>query len=199
MPLALPPPPGVATGRAVFDSDRAAEFASHSGEPAILVRPDTSTADVVGFAASAEILTASGGRTAHAAVVARQLGKACIVGCPGLSIDVEAGRAEIAGHAIGEGNWLSIDGESGEVFLGKRRIVTTGPKRKSPKSRAGRERRRAGDIEFEGSTPHPVLLGKLAKASLQLEKIRIRKRMRMGRRDACTTVAIIVPSPRGRG
>ncbi len=117
---------GVACGKAVFDSARAAEIARGEG-PAILVRPDTSTADVAGFAVSAGILTASGGRTAHAAVVARQLGKACVVGCPGLVVDVEGRRAEIAGHAVREGDWLSIDGESGEVFLGERRIVTSRP------------------------------------------------------------------------
>ncbi len=119
---------GVASGEAVFDSERASAISSRGEGPVILVRPDTSTADVTGFAVSAGILTASGGRTAHAAVVARQLGKACVVGCPALSIDAPARQADIAGHTIKEGEWLSIDGESGEIFLGKRRIVTAKPK-----------------------------------------------------------------------
>ena len=86
------------------------------------MRPETSTADVAGFAVSAGILTASGGRTAHAAVVARQLGKACVVGCQRLAVDQSARQAEILGHLLKEGDWISIDGESGEVFLGERRI-----------------------------------------------------------------------------
>lgn len=118
---------GVASGKAVFESARAVEICKQAAGPVILVRPETSTADVAGFAVSAGILTASGGRTAHAAVVARQLGKACVVGCSALSIDVIGREAHIAGHAIKEGDWLSIDGESGEVFLGERRIVTSRP------------------------------------------------------------------------
>ncbi|MGO9546388.1 MAG: PEP-utilizing enzyme, partial [Rhodomicrobium sp.] len=96
-------------------------------DPVVLIRPDTSTADVAGFAVSAGILTASGGRTAHAAVVARQLGKACVVGCPGLAIDASARHAQLAGRTIREGDWISIDGESGEVFPGERRIITDRP------------------------------------------------------------------------
>ena len=118
---------GVSSGKAVFESARAAAMCSQGEGPVILVRPDTSTSDVAGFAVSAGILTASGGRTAHAAVVARQLGKACVVGCPALTVDAPARQAEIAGHALKEGDWLSLDGESGEVFLGERRIVTSKP------------------------------------------------------------------------
>ena len=118
---------GVANGKAVFDSVSAGGICARGDGPVILVRPDTSTADVAGFAVSAGILTASGGRTAHAAVVARQLGKACVVGCTALVIDEAAKQATIAGHAVNEGDPLSIDGESGEVFLGERRIVTSRP------------------------------------------------------------------------
>jgi len=118
---------GVATGKAVFESARAAEISARGAGPVILVRPETSTADVAGFAVSAGILTASGGRTAHAAVVARQLGKACVVGCAGLAVEESARQAEISGHVLKEGDWISIDGESGEVFLGERRIITSRP------------------------------------------------------------------------
>ncbi len=118
---------GVASGKAVFESARATGISARGAGPVILVRPETSTADVAGFAVSAGILTASGGRTAHAAVVARQLGKACVVGCTALLVDENARQAEISGRVIKEGDWISIDGESGDVFLGQRRIVTRKP------------------------------------------------------------------------
>ena len=114
--------PGVASGRVAFDSARAAELAK-SGAPIILVRPETSTEDIAGFALAAGILTALGGRTAHAAVVARQLGKVCVVGCAALVIDAEKRTARLGEQKIGEGEWISIDGETGEVFLGKREII----------------------------------------------------------------------------
>jgi len=118
---------GVASGRAVFDSIRAKALSAEAQGPLILVRPDTSTEDVAGFALSAGILTAAGGRTAHAAVVARQLGKPCVVGCPALSVDAEGRCADLAGHKIREGEWLSLDGETGEIFLGRRPIATVRP------------------------------------------------------------------------
>jgi len=117
---------GVAVGRAAFDSESASRFAG-GGEPVILVRPDTTTADVAGFATAAGIVTAIGGRTAHAALVARQMGKPCIVGCTALSIDLRARVAEFAGAAIREGDWLSIDGEAGAIYLGRGEVVAERP------------------------------------------------------------------------
>ncbi len=117
---------GIAVGRAAFDSQSAARQAA-GGEAVILVRPDTTTADVSGFAAAAGIVTAIGGRTAHAALVARQMGKPCIVGCSGLSIDVAAHCAQLGGAAIKEGDWLSIDGETGAIYLGRSEVVTERP------------------------------------------------------------------------
>jgi pyruvate,orthophosphate dikinase len=114
--------PGVACGRVVFDSARAAEL-TKSRDPIILVRPETSTEDIAGFALAAGILTAVGGRTAHAAVVARQLGKVCVVGCAELIVDGERGGARLGDQELCEGDWISIDGDTGEVFLGKREIV----------------------------------------------------------------------------
>jgi len=113
---------GVAVGRAAFDPESVARLAA-SGDPVILVRPATTTADVGGFAVAAGIVTAIGGRTAHAALVARQLGKPCIVGCTTLSIDVARRCAQLAGIAIKEGDWLSIDGEAGAIYLGRGSIV----------------------------------------------------------------------------
>lgn len=123
---ALSASPGVASGRIAFDSIRAKALATKQ-EPVILVRRDTSTDDVVGFNAAAGILTAFGGRTAHAAVVARQLGKVCLVGCRELKIAENGGLGEIAGQKITDGDWISLDGETGEVMLGRLDIVAEVP------------------------------------------------------------------------
>jgi len=117
---------GIAVGRAAFDSDSASRFAV-DGEPVILVRPETTTADVAGFATAAGIVTAVGGRTAHAALVARQMGKPCIVGCTALSVEAAARTAQLAGTTICEGDWLSIDGEAGAIYLGRGEILTERP------------------------------------------------------------------------
>jgi pyruvate,orthophosphate dikinase len=117
---------GIAVGRAAFDSDSAERLAA-TGAPVILVRPDTSTGDVAGFAVSEGIVTAIGGRTAHAALVARQMGKPCIVGCAGLRIDSVTHSANIEGVAVLEGDWLSIDGEQGAVYLGQCEVVVDRP------------------------------------------------------------------------
>jgi len=122
--------PGVASGRVVFDSQRARDCAQEwgrQGEPVILVRPDTSTEDVAGFAVAAGILTTVGGRTAHAAVVARQLGKVCLVGCRALAVDEARREATLGGARLGEGDWLSLDGDAGTVALGRRAIVSRPP------------------------------------------------------------------------
>lgn len=123
---AIPAAPGVASGRVAFTSASARNLAQ-GGEPVILVRPDTSTEDIAGFAAAAGILTAAGGRTAHAAVVARQLGKVCLVGCRALTVDEPRGEADIAGTTLHEGDWLSLDGYAGTVMVGKRTILAHPP------------------------------------------------------------------------
>jgi pyruvate,orthophosphate dikinase len=123
---AIPASIGVACGRIALDSARA-KLLSDLGDPVILVRRETSTEDVAGFEVAGGILTAVGGRTAHAAVVARQLGKVCLVGCTDLVIADDGRGATIGGQAVGEGDWLSLDGESGEIYLGKRDIVREPP------------------------------------------------------------------------
>ncbi|NVN87319.1 MAG: pyruvate, phosphate dikinase [Rhodopseudomonas sp.] len=117
---------GIAVGRAAFRTDGAQRLAG-SGDPVILMRPDTSTADVAGFAVAAGIVTAVGARTAHAALVARQLGKPCVVGCSEMTVDAAADRATLKGTAIAEGDWISIDGDRGNIYLGQREIVVTRP------------------------------------------------------------------------
>ena len=117
---------GIAVGRAAFDSE-AAERLSAGATPVILVRPDTSTADVGGFAVSQGIVTAVGGRTAHAALIARQMGKPCIVGCAGLSVDANSRRADLCGSPINEGDWLSIDAEAGTIYLQRCTVAVERP------------------------------------------------------------------------
>jgi len=117
---------GVAVGRAAFDSSAAQQMAA-DGDPVILVRRDTSTADVAGFSASSGVLTSIGGRTAHAALVARHMGKPCVVGCEALSVDDGNRQGRLGDATIAQGDWVSIDGGSGEVFLGQRNIVSELP------------------------------------------------------------------------
>jgi len=117
---------GIAVGRAVFDSDSAARLAAN-GDPVILVRPDTDTADVAGFAVASGIDTAIGGRTAHAALVARQMDKPCVVGCAALAVDAAARCARLPTATVKEGDWLSVDGETGTIYLGRGRVVFDRP------------------------------------------------------------------------
>jgi pyruvate,orthophosphate dikinase len=117
---------GIAVGRAVFDSESAKRLAG-TGDPVILVRPDTSTADVAGFAVSAGIVTAVGGRTAHAALVARQMAKPCVVGCSGMTVEVMTHRARLGGSTITEGDWISVDGHDGGIYLGRHDIIVERP------------------------------------------------------------------------
>ncbi len=119
--------PGVACGRACFTSAQAEETARR-GDKAILIRRDTSTEDVAGFAAADGVLTAIGGRTSHAAVVARQMGKVCLVGCGALTVDADKRGAVIGGRKLRQGDWIALDGASGEISLGQRDIVVASPK-----------------------------------------------------------------------
>lgn len=118
--------PGMASGRAVFDSRRAKELAA-DGKPVILIRRDISTEDIAGLAVADGTLTAIGARTAHAAVVARQLGKVCLVACTALEVEDGARQCLLAGQPVAEGDWLSLDGETGEISLGESRIVSDPP------------------------------------------------------------------------
>jgi len=108
---------GVAVGEIALDSARA-EAVARAGRPVILVRDNTATEDIAGIAVAAGILTAAGGRTSHAAVVARQMNKVCIIGCDKLSVDFAQRRCSIAGRWFGEGETLSLDGDAGDVFAG---------------------------------------------------------------------------------
>jgi pyruvate,orthophosphate dikinase len=116
---------GVAVGRAAFDCASARRLAND--DQVILVRPDISTSDVEGINVSKGVLTASGGRAAHAALVARQLAKPCVVGCSALSVDIPARTARLGDTTLSEGDWLSIDGDAGAIYLGQAQVKTERP------------------------------------------------------------------------
>jgi len=117
---------GVASGRIAMMPGRAVELA-RDGRPVLLVRDDITTSDIVAIHAAAGILTARGGRTSHAAVVARQLGKACIVGCADLRIDPGERSCSLAGRTLHEGDFLCLDANTGAVFAGEPRITRERP------------------------------------------------------------------------
>ena len=114
----LPASPGAATGKVVFNADDADEW-NKRGEKVILVRIETSPEDLKGMNAAQGILTARGGMTSHAAVVARGMGKCCVSGCGTLVIDYSARTLKVNSTVINEGDYISIDGSTGDVMLGK--------------------------------------------------------------------------------
>ncbi len=110
--------PGAAVGKVVFDPDKAVELAE-KGEKVLLVRPETTPDDIHGMNAAQGVLTARGGMTSHAAVVARAMGKPAVVGCEELSINMKEGYFVARGHRVNEGDIITIDGTTGEVYLGE--------------------------------------------------------------------------------
>jgi pyruvate,orthophosphate dikinase len=123
---------GVAGGAIAFDSDTAVRMAN-AGKAVILVRRETDAADITGMMSAAGILTTSGSRTSHAAVVARQLGKVCLVACPDLEIDLAQRSCRIGGKTMQEGEFLSLDGNQGGIYAGKLEVVTERPERELAK------------------------------------------------------------------
>ncbi|RLS85089.1 MAG: pyruvate, phosphate dikinase [Planctomycetota bacterium] len=115
--------PGAACGRIKFFAEDAEQFHNtHKGSPdgrVILVRRETSPEDLRGMQVAEGILTAFGGASSHAALVSRQMGKVCVVGCSALKIDYQAGTLSVGNHVLHDGDWLSIDGFTGEVIAGK--------------------------------------------------------------------------------
>jgi pyruvate,orthophosphate dikinase len=117
--------PGAAVGRVYFDADTA-EAKAKEGQAVIMVRPFTKPDDVHGMLAAKGILTSEGGATSHAAVVARQFGKPCVVGASAMKIDADARLLRANGVEVKEGEWISVDGATGEAFVGQ--IPTVAPK-----------------------------------------------------------------------
>jgi pyruvate,orthophosphate dikinase len=116
--VGLPASPGAASGRAVFDPDTA-ERRGMEGESVILVREETTPEDFHGIVAARAVLTARGGMTSHAAVVARGMGKCAVVGCKDLDVDAEHRRFSVNGTQVKEGDWITLDGATGRVFIGE--------------------------------------------------------------------------------
>ena len=114
----LPAGPGAATGKIVFHAEDAVAW-KQSGEQVVLCRTETSPDDIRGMEAAQGILTARGGMTSHAALVARQMGKVCVAGCESLSIDYSARMMRMGETVLHEGDWLSVDGSTGEVIQGE--------------------------------------------------------------------------------
>ena len=119
----LPASPGAASGAVVFNADVAEELGK-KGEPVILVRRETSPEDFHGMVQAKAILTARGGMTSHAAVVARGMGKPCVAGAQDIQVDELAGAFQVDGRSIKGGEWITVDGATGKVYAGKAALVT---------------------------------------------------------------------------
>ncbi len=117
--------PGAAVGQVYFDADKAEKMAKEEKQDTIMVRPFTKPDDVHGMIASQGVLTSEGGATSHAAVVARQFGIPCIVGASAIKIDLERRVMTVGELTVKEGDWISVDGTTGKVFIGK--IPTMAP------------------------------------------------------------------------
>jgi pyruvate,orthophosphate dikinase len=122
----LPAGPGGGVGKVVFTADDAEAWARR-GEKVILVRNETSPEDVHGMHAAEAILTAKGGMTSHAALVARGWGKCCIVGCSALDIDLSNKTIRVNGHSVKEGDWMTLNGTKGRVYEGKLNLLPADP------------------------------------------------------------------------
>ena len=122
--------PGAAVGMGAFDADTAERWAKQEEKKVIMVRSETKPDDMHGMLAAEGILTSKGGRTSHAALVARQFGKPAVVGVSELELDLVARKMEVGGDIIEEGDWISLDGTLGEVYLGQ--LPTVVPDIKNP-------------------------------------------------------------------
>jgi pyruvate,orthophosphate dikinase len=118
----LPASPGAAGGIVIFNADEA-EKISNSGQPVILVRPETTPDDIHGLYAAQGVLTSRGGMTSHAAVVARGLGKPCVSGCESAVIDVNRGEMQVGGKTVRKGETITLDGTKGHVIIGEVPLV----------------------------------------------------------------------------
>jgi len=117
--------PGAAVGVAAFDADLAEEWGK-AGKAVVMIRPETKPDDVHGMIAAKGVVTSRGGATSHAAVVARQFGRPAVVGCESIQISLDTRQLEVDGKVVKEGEWVSLDGTTGEVFAGQ--IATETPK-----------------------------------------------------------------------
>jgi len=155
----LPASPGAASGKAVFHADDA-EAEAAKGEQVILVRIETSPEDIGGMHAAQGILTARGGMTSHAAVVARGMGKCCVAGCGDLTIDYRKDTLKARGKTVKKGDWISIDGSSGEVMLGQVATVEAAFSREFGELMKWADRARKLNVRTNADTPHDADVGR---------------------------------------
>jgi pyruvate,orthophosphate dikinase len=151
--------PGAASGRAVFTAEQAEAWATR-GEKVILVRRETSPEDVGGMYVAQGILTATGGKTSHAAVVARGWGKCCIVGAEELEIDVNAKKMSVNGNVVGEGDWITLDGGDGTVYTGEIGLVRPEPPKSYETLLKWADRVRKLGVRTNADTPRDARLAR---------------------------------------
>jgi pyruvate, orthophosphate dikinase len=145
--------PGAAIGKVVLDAD-SAEERGKAGEDVILVRPETSPDDFHGMVEAKGILTAVGGLTSHAAVVARGMGKPCVTGCDALAIDLDNRTISLAGRELAEGDVITIDGGSGSVIIGEVKLVPPHIDENFEKVLGWADELRRLDVRANADTPH---------------------------------------------
>jgi pyruvate,orthophosphate dikinase len=116
--------PGAAVGQVYFDADLTEKMAKEQGQKTVMVRPFTKPDDVHGMIAAQGVLTSEGGATSHAAVVARQFGIPCVVGASAIKIDLEKREMQVGDKVVKEGEWISVDGTTGKVFIGQIPMTT---------------------------------------------------------------------------
>ena len=145
--------PGAAVGKVVFNAKVAEEW-EEKGEKIILVRKETSPEDVGGMHAAQGILTATGGKTSHAAVVARGWGKCCIVGCEKLEIDYENGQFAVGNTIVKEGDYITLDGNTGNVYLGQLKLVKPEPPKAYTTLMSWVDRTRTLKVRTNADTPY---------------------------------------------
>ncbi len=155
----LPASPGAATGRVVFNAEEA-ELESEKGEPVILVRIETSPEDIGGMYVAEGILTARGGMTSHAAVVARGMGKCCVAGCSDLQINYEAKEFRVGGQVIREGEFISLDGSLGQVYKGKCKTIDPELSGEFAKLMKWADEFRTLQVRTNGDTPHDATVAR---------------------------------------
>ncbi len=149
----LPASPGAVSGRIVFTAEDAESWASR-GEKVVLVRRETSPEDIGGMHAAEGILTALGGMTSHAAVVARGMGKCCVAGCGEAQIDAARKTLAFGNRTLREGDWISLDGATGEVMLGKVKTMAPKPGEHFGRLMAMADRHRRLRVRTNADTPH---------------------------------------------
>ncbi|MBN2012986.1 pyruvate, phosphate dikinase [candidate division KSB1 bacterium] len=155
----LPASPGAATGRIVFHADDAEEWAA-KGEDVLLVRIETSPEDIGGMNVAKGILTARGGMTSHAAVVARGMGKCCVAGVGAIKINYKAKTMTVKGKTYNEGDWISLDGSKGEVIEGKVATVTPELSGNFGKLMAWADEVRKIGVRTNADTPHDATVAR---------------------------------------